>query len=98
MVVVVGVATAVVTAEVSVLVLVAVGGGGGGGGGGAVAVAVVVVAAMAVTSTLGWRVMMTRMVTSLSRTPWTQTREVAKLGLLSSTCVSGRCGLLRVLQ
>jgi hypothetical protein len=36
-----------------------------------------------VTSTLG-RVVVT---TSLSRTQWTQTRSVAKLGLLPKTCV-----------
>ncbi len=45
--------------------------------------AVVAVEAMVVTSTLG-RVVMT---TSLSRTQWMQTRSVAKLGLLPSTCV-----------
>ena len=38
---------------------------------------------MVVTSTLG-RVVVT---TSLSRTQWMQTQSVAKLGLLSSTCV-----------
>jgi hypothetical protein len=48
-----------------------------------VAVAVVKGEAMAVTSTLGRIVMRT----SLSRTQWTQTRSVAKLGLLPSTCV-----------
>jgi hypothetical protein len=36
-----------------------------------------------VISTLGW-VMVT---TSLSRTQWMQTQSVAKIGLLSSTCV-----------
>ena len=48
-----------------------------------VAAAVVEGEAMVVTSTLGW-VMVT---TSLSRTQWMQTQSVAKLGLLSSTCV-----------
>jgi hypothetical protein len=46
-------------------------------------VAVVEGEAMVVTSTLG-RVVVT---TSLSRTQWTQTPSVAKLGLLPSTCV-----------
>ncbi len=64
-----------------------VGGGGGGGSGVGTRVAAVVVAtevvegeAMVVTSTLGW-------VMGLSRTQWMQTQSVAKLGLLSSTCV-----------